>query len=329
MAPQLAVYDLTLSRMLDETKDSTARDIISELSTLAKRWAFQGELSAPTANNPGGYKHWQIRVSLFKKMRVSEMFGILKRYKLLRFAHPSPSTRDTALGFNGKENEALYVMKMDTRIDGEGPFTDKTDRPVFIQDEVQEIINAGLRPWQQTIVDSKEVKDSRCINIIIDAVGGIGKSSIAGYMEAKRLAIVVEPQENYKDYMAAVLAQEKLGMYMFDLPRAMPKRNLNSLFSAIETIKDGKAYDGRYKYRKEIFARPVIWVFSNVPPPMECLSVDRWKIWTVDKKTMNLVPYHQVVATPTYYGGNEAGFLSRESMLLDDSGRASKRSRFE
>jgi len=325
---QVYVFDLTLSRHLEETKDSNPDQIRAELNQIGKKWVFQGELSAPTEKNPEGFKHWQIRVSVFKKIREPEMWALKARFPLMQFAHVSITSNAVAKTFAGKDNDAFYITKADTRIEGEGPFTDK-EKPLFIQKETRILMDQGLKPWQQQVRDSKEVYDARAINVIVDPTGGIGKSSLVAFLRQQRIAVCSPVMSDAQDYMALALTKEKLGMYVFDLPRAVPKKNMNAIFTAIESIKDGYAYDKRYKFRDETFERPVVWVFSNVLPPTECLSADRWRLWNVDPTGEVLVKYKDV--QPDFVcpkrGAGAAGLLSADSMLLGD--RPSKRMRNE
>jgi hypothetical protein len=68
---------------------------------------------------------------------------------------------------------------------------------------------------------------------------------------------------------------------MIDMPRAIKKDKLNGFYSAIESLKDGYAFDDRYKFVEKIFDSPCIWVFTNTYPDTDLLSEDRWKFWHV------------------------------------------------
>jgi hypothetical protein len=74
------------------------------------------------------------------------------------------------------------------------------------------------------------------------------------------------------------------------MPRAIKKDRLYGFYSAIETIKDGYAYDDRYKFKEKVFDCPNIWIFSNILPNSKLLSSDRWRIWEVDNNKV-LIPY--------------------------------------
>lgn len=90
--------------------------------------------------------------------------------------------------------------------------------------------------------------------------------------------------------MRMVMDTKKMRIYIIDLPRAMKKEHLFQFFSGIETLKDGYAYDDRYKFKEEYFDSPNIWVFMNIIPEESYLSTDRWKIWRIDTNK-NLVGF--------------------------------------
>ena len=54
-------------------------------------------------------------------------------------------------------------MKLDTRL--EGPWDENTDIILYIPRQVQDIV---LRPWQESVVMTYNVWDTRTINVIID-----------------------------------------------------------------------------------------------------------------------------------------------------------------
>lgn len=89
--------------------------------------------------------------------------------------------------------------------------------------------------------------------------------------------------ESYKDFMRMVMDTPKSCLYLVDFPRSMNKTNCAGFWSAIETVKDGYAYDDRYGFREEYFDCPNIWVFMNKFPEFEHLSTDRWILWEVSK----------------------------------------------
>jgi len=281
-----AVWDLTLSRSPEAAGASSPADIRSELCAIAKKWVFQGERGDATEAHPEGYLHWQIRISLIKKRRERELAALLKRLGgYLRFAHVSCTSTDVARDML-EDAEAFYVMKADTRVEGEGPFADNDEPEQPVTEVLRFMQEHGLRPWQQKIADSRKESTQndrfRVINVIVDKTGGAGKSMLTEYLEYHKIAEAVPSMfTEAQDYMQWVMGRPKYGMYIFDMPRALPKKNLNQLYAAIESIKDGVCFDKRYSAKKERMERPIIWVFTNEVPPFAALSMDRWRMWQI------------------------------------------------
>lgn len=76
------------------------------------------------------------------------------------------------------------------------------------------------------------------------------------------------------------------GIVIIDIPKAMTRSDQSQLYAAIEQIKNGYAYDARYKYRERWFDCPCIWVFTNQKPDEDLLSADRWVYWKVENNEL-------------------------------------------
>lgn len=261
MSNPCSVYDFRYSK-----KEYTKDDIISFLQGIAKKYVFQLE------KGDSGYLHYQGRLSLIKKRRKMEalkLFSVKPEY----FA-PSVSA--------SRGNE-FYMTKLDTREDG--PWMD-TDPVIYIPRQIREMGN--LRPFQKHIVDNANVWDTRTINVIYCKQGNVGKSLLVGYCRAHKIGRALPPVNDYKDLLRMVCDLPTSKMYLFDMPRSSNKDRLYQFFSAVETIKDGYAYDDRYSFKEKVFDCPNIWIFTNSLPDTSMLSIDRWKLWTVDRKSYEL-----------------------------------------
>ena len=242
------------------------------LKKWAKKWVFQKE------KGDSGYIHYQGRISLIKKREPEVLKNVLRRagdLDYFQFIAPTTTTEH--------QKEAFYATKEDTRI--EGPFSD-LDEERYIPRQIREI--KDLRPFQQTIIDKANEWDTRSINIIYCEHGNMGKSILVGYLRAYGIARALPPVNDYKDLLRMVCDLPTSRCYLFDMPRSLNKDRLYQFFSAVETIKDGYAYDDRYQFKEKVFDCPNIWIFTNTMPDFNMLSLDRWKLWTIDDK-YNLV----------------------------------------
>jgi hypothetical protein len=238
------------------------------LKEWCKKWVFQKE-----CGEVSGFVHYQGRFSLKAKQR--------KHTLLSRMPWPEISISPTSCG--NKDND-FYVTKLDTRVDG--PWKD-SDKVVFLPDHLKV---DNWHPWQKVVIDSLPNKAGRHVNMVVDKTGNHGKSTLVGNLECNHLAVDIPFCNDHRDIMRMVMNQEKLGCYFVDMPRAVGKDKLRQLFAGIESIKNGYAYDDRYHFKKEYFQQPHVWVFSNCDPDISFLSVDRWKLWSINER-MELVKY--------------------------------------
>lgn len=263
MTSQCCVWDITIP-----ADKAVLEDLKKWMKTNCKSYAFQLERGSET-----GYVHYQCRISLKEKDRLS---GV-KRLLAIEEAHLCPTS-------DANKANMFYVMKEDTKIDG--PWTDKDEEPLYIPRQIRDI--TALRPWQQSLISDKDVWNTRSINILIDKMGNIGKSILKTWIGVHQIGRSLPFSNDYKDFMRMVMDTPKRKLYIIDVPRAIRKEQVHSFFSGIETLKDGYAYDDRYKFREEYFDCPNIWVFMNTLPDRRYMSFDRWNLWEVIEN--NLVP---------------------------------------
>lgn len=245
----ICVWDFTIPKdrvsNIDELKD--------KLNLHCKKWVFQEEKGLTT-----GYEHYQGRVSLKLKARKAPALGYNEHWSITS---------------NENKDNDFYVLKEDTRT--AGAWSDKDN---YIPRQVR---NITLYPWQKAVLEDAKVWNTRTINCIICPKGNIGKSTLKTYAGARGLARNLPMLESYKDYMRMVMDTPTSNLYLVDFPRSLNKIACGSFWSALETIKDGYAYDDRYGFREKYFDCPNIWVFTNTHPDVTQLSKDRWVFWEV------------------------------------------------
>src|ERR1700733_3307507 len=189
----------------------------------------------------------------------------------------------------------FYVIKEDSRVDG--PWKDD-DEEIYIPLQVRNI--SKLFPWQQKIIDDSAIFDTRTINVIFNEGGNIGKSILSTYCGVYKLGRKIPYSNDFKDIMRIVMDTPTSKLYIFDIPKAIKKEQLCQFYAGIEEIKNGYAFDDRYKFREKWFDCPSIWIFTNKFPNLDMLSSDRWKIWTiVDNDLITYVDNNNIVVTDT------------------------------
>lgn len=263
MVKTLVGYDFTLSC----EKQDDLNKVIQFLNGYCKKWVFQKEVSE------GGYVHWQGRVHLMKAKAESTVRNEMKLYEDVKGIHWSITSKDVHLG-----NNFNYVLKFDTKI--EGPWCDKEyiDPPKLTR-QLKAFMKFPKRVWQQQVEYFCNEEDDRNITLIIDRIGNSGKSIFCEYLEYKQIALELPPMRNMEDLMAVVKCCPVMKAYVIDMPRAMKKDKLSEFYSGIECIKNGYAYDKRYKFEKMRFDRPQVIVFTNKEPKWDYMSADRWRVF--------------------------------------------------
>lgn len=245
---------------------------------LVKSWVVQRE------EGKEGYKHWQGRVSLIKKARKNEIMGLIKGK-----GEPVPNYLEPTVTKEHKK-EAFYQLKDDSRI--EGPWTSE-DKVKYIPRQFR---NINFYPWQQEVYDSYKQFEDRRVDCIIDRGGCQGKSTIARLAMLNAQAIELPCHNDGIKLIQAACCQLmgrelRQPTHIFcDLPRSSCQDKLHGLYTAIEVIKIGPVYDERNHYKEWWYDSPRVWVFTNTPPDMKYLSMDRWKLWQISD-SKELEPY--------------------------------------
>lgn len=256
----VCVYDFTASA--DSNNEKSIKESLKEH---CKKWCFQEE------KGDSGFHHFQGRFSLKLKTRLNCACKLFNGWHL-------------SITSNENRDNNFYVTKSDSRING--PWSD-SDVEIYVPRQLREI--SILHPWQSSLVMDSNRWDTRTINILFDQHGNIGKSILKTYIGVSGIGRALPYSNDYKDIMRMVMDTEKRKLYIIDIPRALRKEQMFQFFSGIETLKDGYAYDDRYKFREEYFDCPNIWIFMNTIPSRDYLSKDRWKLWTVID--LHLCPY--------------------------------------
>jgi len=266
------MYDFTLKYDKNVDDNNLNLVLINILREFCKKFVFQLECGE------SNYYHFQGRLSLIKKKRISTLIEFAQQYPELAGIHWSPTC--------GNSSNFNYVMKKDTRV--AGPWSDETVIPTETT-QMKMFKSWSLKPWQSKLIDSTNTFCLRSIDLVFDSAGNAGKSLFSEYMEYTGAAEEVPPFRLMDDIFQWVCSRPIKPIYIVDMPRGMKKDRLGDFYSGIEIIKNGVAYDKRYSAKKIRFDRPRIIVFTNEIPNLELMSHDRWKVWTI--KDENLLVY--------------------------------------
>jgi hypothetical protein len=173
----------------------------------------------------------------------------------------------------------IYCSKSETRVSG--PYYYPVDR-YFGQDL---IAPSNYHPWQRQILAIAKWRriDPRSINVIVDPGGNSGKSEISKYMSYHMGAIVIPLGLTSAQVKAALCGTKPSKNYIVDLPRN--NKDMVKLFDTVEELKKGHVVSAFYgKFSNLYIHRPNIFMFTNRFPDIRLMSIDMWRIWTINEE---------------------------------------------
>jgi len=144
-------------------------------------------------------------------------------------------------------------------------------------------------PWQNNMYNIlMDNPNDRTIHWVYETAGNAGKSAFVKHMVARFDAICVEGKAR-DIYQGMVQYYNRMGEYPRIVLVDVPREGLNYInYTAIEKIKNGLLFSGKYESQQCVFNAPHIVIFANEEPEVFKLSADRWKIWNIiDKKLVD------------------------------------------
>lgn len=131
------------------------------------------------------------------------------------------------------------------------------------------------RGWQLEIMDIIEQEpDERTIHWYWEKEGNKGKTVLCKYLVAKHNALMLTGKSNDMYHMISKM-KNKRKIFIVDIPRST-QDYIN--YGAIEQIKNGLVFSGKYEGDQLIFNCPHVIVFANQRPDFDKMSKDRWHI---------------------------------------------------
>lgn len=145
--------------------------------------------------------------------------------------------------------------------------------------------------WQESLfLRLQGVADDRTVHWYWERVGRTGKTAFSKFMVHHHRALyimgktadilhgVVSFDEKYKVHPSIII---------FDIPRCQ-SGFIN--YQAIEVLKNGMGFSGKYESAGLLFPPPHMVIFANEPPDETKLSADRWHIVEIETGTLDTYP---------------------------------------
>ncbi len=133
--------------------------------------------------------------------------------------------------------------------------------------------------WQTAILHLIEKQpDDRTIYWFYDREGGAGKTTLMKWMVQYHGALPMNGKQSDM-FHGILMHKEHTGMYPKIVIVDIPRSYLQYVsWSAIEKIKDGIFFSGKYDSGVALFNSPHVICFANEPPDTYTMSKDRWRV---------------------------------------------------
>lgn len=171
-----------------------------------------------------------------------------------------------------------YCSKVSSRV--EGPWTN-IEGLTFRETIRDPLEGKELYDWQQRIIDIIQAEpDERKVYWFWDPNGNTGKSCLAKHIRMwYKCAVIGGTAKDCFCSLKMRLEVDDIKVVIFDLSRSQMNR---VSYNAIEQIKNGMFFSGKYESGDVIINPPHVIVFANFPPERELLSEDRWSVIRLD-----------------------------------------------
>ena len=147
--------------------------------------------------------------------------------------------------------------------------------------------NTVWKDWQKDIIDIVDGPiNDRTINWYWEESGNIGKSYLTKYLALKYDAIICSGKKadvfnQVLDWFKGKDEDEDPRLILVDCPR----EDMNYFnYGALESIKNGLIFSGKYEGGVCAYEPPHVICFANTPPDKHTMSEDRWNIQYIGSK---------------------------------------------
>lgn len=213
-----------------------------------------------------GTKHLQVQISFSKKVRP---INILKG----ELGHARCSFRKV----RDLHKTRMYCSKDDT-YDGHWRMARGWKRPQELALITYDILNEYQKSVADFFKTQCDPRFSRDIHWFWEPKGNMGKTILSTFFCDQRDALIIGGKKADCFYGVQKYIINHHGgpeIVIIDVPR----ESLDYVsYSAIEKVKDGLFFSGKFDSDMVRFNRPHVIVFANERPRVSAMSEDRWKI---------------------------------------------------
>lgn len=138
------------------------------------------------------------------------------------------------------------------------------------------------RGWQLDVMEIiKNKPDSRSIYWFWEPKGNCGKTTLCKYLVDFKDALMLSGKSNDMFHMLSKFPKKRK-LILVDVPR-VAQEYIN--YGALEQIKNGLVFSGKYEGCQLRFNPPHLIIFANEPPKYDAMSQDRWRVTKIQNQS--------------------------------------------
>lgn len=236
------------------TEDPLEMETLESMLTNISEWIY-GIETCPTT----GKKHLQGYVEFKEKTRPIEKIKIPQIHW-----EKCKGTKEQNIIYCSKEGNVRTNIKLKKKL--EDPMK-----------------GLELKPWQVEILNIlNQPPDTRKIHWYWESNGKVGKTTFAKHLALTRGAIVLSGKSaDIKDGVRRYLEKhDEVNLAIFHYVKTQEEY---ISYEALESIKDGMFFSGKFESGMVLFNQPHIIILANFKPDTSKLSKDRWIIKNINE----------------------------------------------
>lgn len=140
-------------------------------------------------------------------------------------------------------------------------------------------------PWQKCVIrELSKPPNDRTIEWLWEEDGNTGKTALCIHICMKykdAIYVAGKSQDIFYGILQKILGGTAPRILLIDIPRSCQKY---LSYQALEKVKDGIFFSGKYESNMVLYDPPHVYCFANFHPEKEWLSKDRWHIRKIKHK---------------------------------------------
>jgi hypothetical protein len=149
-------------------------------------------------------------------------------------------------------------------------------------------IQSQWKPWQQTVLQLSQTpmkeRERLCIEVfVIDSENVPDKEAIIKELCNRKIGTHFHSDIYGRKLSQVALELPKTACYLIEWPNTNNEDKIYESFAMMEDLRDGVAFDTRWKFRSEYFEPPRVFVFAEKIPDKKLLEIygGKIKVWHV------------------------------------------------